>query len=286
MPFLIDPQLIELERALSRNVYKDHEITVDQDDIEDTDGDLIENNKDAIQNQILRVRQLIDRRIQNGEIEQTRPWEINGPRYHIVLNDYESILRTFLAICPRCNEHLDSLAYTTRQTEYGTAYINLADGTTDHEVTDTGNRDGYDYECSSCGREVSPEEIPYYCPEQQFEQIKEMLRNHIQNATNPDPLGFNTQQMPKKKAKQDPAFFPPGRQVQKDIGAHGPNGPQMRTDEQKRIRKSFAEDFAFRNNNNWKCKHCEHFNEGARRQCANKHCKKDKFEPIKNITLT
>ena len=285
MPVFIDPRLNELLQNLERNTFKNHTFHTDEDTLENED--YRNNNLETIRITIQQVRQKIDRRIQNNTPENHQTWDNNAPQYHILKEDYELILKTLIAICPGCNESIREIQYTARTTEYGTAYFNIVNGTTDHETTNTENDDGYDYECPDCGRDIDPETVPFYFPENALELIKTMLRTDIANGATNDPLGFNTATQVKRKTNNKQAnFFPPGRQVQRDIGAHGPNGPQMRMTSSGKIKISFTEDFAFRNNNKWKCKHCENFNEGTRQKCTNKTCQKDKFEPIKAINLT
>lgn len=281
----VEPEMREMLEGLEQRHYKNHNFLTDEEAIEDEDTR--QNNRNTITSQIINSRQRIDRRIQNREPETYMAWTTSPKRYYVVCEDYERILKSLLAICPGCSSIVEEISYAARQTEYGIAYIDIINGTRDYESTDT-ETDEYTYTCTNCDREIKPNNISFYFPEDLLNETIRYLRDDIARDTEqevppPIPTEIGFRKATQKKTTQN--FFPPGRQIQKDIKAHGPSGPQMREGNGK-IKMSTTEDFAFRNTNMWKCKHCETENDGSKKKCTNKNCQKDKFEPIKKITLT
>ena len=143
----VQPELREMLEDLEQGRYKSHNFLLDEDTIEDEDTK--ENNKDEIASQIANSRQRIERRIQNQTPETFMVWTDNPPRYYVIYQDYLRILKSLLAICPRCSNILEEIRYTAIQTEYGTAVIDIEEGALEHQQTDTETNDGYDYPCIS-----------------------------------------------------------------------------------------------------------------------------------------
>jgi hypothetical protein len=62
--------------------------------------------------------------------------------------------------CRYCEEEIESLNYSIRLTEYGTAYLDEDGDTCDHDMSDSDNMSDYAYTCPECGDELClPEDL-------------------------------------------------------------------------------------------------------------------------------
>ena len=265
MPIFVEPTLIETLKNLQQRQINNNPITTENTTINEDEKGEIERK---IEQRIKERQAIITTRIEDDERTRGNTFgDLRG--YHIAQKDYNAIINTFQAICPRCEEEINELEFSTNGTSYGRAYFNATDGIVEHETTDNEDNGDTTYTCPKCENEIQETNITYYTPKEQLDKIITMLKKDIEKGTTQTP---QNQQAPQNQHQKHPTdFFPPGRQVQKDIQAHGPAGPQMH--------------FAFRNNNYWACKHCSTANKGSSKKCENTECQKDKYEPIKKITL-
>lgn len=294
---MVEESFLEQARDITqRTKYQGFDlITEDDENIELAD---IEGMENIFRNAITAKSEKIHQRIENNTPEDSgqRHWggndEQNQPiRFHIRYKDLSTIMQNANAVCPNCNALISRLMFTASVTEYGSAYITIENGIADHETDDSNNNDGYTYQCSECEGEVDTSDISYFIPNNSLTLLKQFCNEMlaVTNGTHPNPpqrengnieairMATNMRRTPTRD------IFPAGEQVQKDIPLHGPNGPQMRSNE-KGISMTSPEDFIFRNNKGWICKACSTHNSGQSKNCQ--ECREGKYTPTKNIKLT
>lgn len=278
---------------IERKTYNGHALETDNEF--DVNEDRIGGN---IHVKIEAVKQNIQRRIANGETIGENQFGNNEELWHIVKRDLMPILDTLEPICPNCDATGMKLWYTARATERGSAYASIENETDDHETDETNTDGDYEYTCMECDGDINPGSIQYFIPGDAYIELCAFLEEVLNmpnvvteaerqtNRTVGDMWVPPWQTTRPKQTHKQTETFPVGRQIQEDIAAHGPNGPQMHINTQG-TQVSGPEDFAFRNNGrSWICKHCEQMNSGENKKCGNKSCQKDKFAPVKEIKLT
>ena len=303
----IQPDFATAARAIrERKTYEGHALVTDT-----TDFDLNEERiEDKILEKIQAVRKNIRNRIAADERVSPIAWNGNdGHKWHIVKRDLHPIMAELEAICPGCNTVNAKCGYSVAATENGTVYLDITEGTVDHETDETNTDGDYTYQCFECGEDLKTNSLEYVIPENAYNELcnflREILTNERAAIAEPEVI---TENMPdqvrrwipqwqrdavnairdgqQRQQNQNGETFPIGNQVQKDIPGHGPNGPQMNTSP-KGIQTSGPEAFIFRDTGRgWLCKHCDNRNNGENKKCGNRNCQKDKFAPVKDIKLT
>ena len=301
----IEEEFVEkAKKFIQTSIIDDNEITTELDEIND---DYERITIERIRVQIERTKEETRRRMElNDTIIGNTPFYVQGATtYHIIEAQLKKIFRNAIAMCDGCAQLMPSVNFSADVTESGTATMILTQGATDADVTDTSHNGNTNYFCPSCDEEIIEDTLTYYIPEEGKEMIVAYLNEvldyqgidthgkPVEEPNNNDrnnnrPFGDTILNRIIQERTERPRTneFPDGKQIQHDIGTHGPAGPSMHRNE-KGTNKSFPENFIFRDNGKyWSCNHCEAQNNPQSRKCANNQCKKDKFEKITKIDIT
>lgn len=287
---------------LNRDRYKQHNLITEEEpeyDVTDDDGNIAK----GLNLQINAVANTLTRRIEQNTLISPNRWDPTEKKFHIVESDLNPILCNLEAVCSSCYEIIGSVYYSVDASERGRASLSILEGGVDHGTNDTETTGDYCYRCTNCDEEIDEQEVEYFIPQESLNNLKQMIRQFLQNNGEINTEGITEEQrqerpavgtwiphflrpdvQPGQRIRQERVTneFPDGKQIQHDIQNHGRPGPTMRQT-QKGTRESYQEDFVFRSN--WDCKHCNYSNGGQNKKCGNKECQKDKFTPTKDISL-
>lgn len=288
----IDPEFITEARKIEQYRFRNHSLLIIDDDEENFEEEEIDEITRRVRNRIATVKDQIRTRIAEGiELRGGHRWNIANLNANIVYSDLEMIIEELAPVCESCMNEISSVYYSADVQELGRATIGISTGADNHEVDNTEATGDYTYRCEECETQIDPYKLELKISEPAWHEIvrfgQEMigttnvaLPNEQQDTRIPRITQIAQEVARQRANRQD---FPEGRQLQRDINAHGPNGPQMKMGKKNKITYSEPTDYVLRETRSWYCDNCETENNGNRVKCT--QCSRGKFERIKEIKI-